>query len=826
MNFKWLIPFLFLSGSLFGQEGYITGRITDSITHEPLAFVNIVYNVKGHGVVTNLDGYFRISSNYSVQFLKISYVGYRPKTIRLPQSRSFLNAIVLSQQPLDIDEVVVFPGINPAHRIINLASENRNLNNPEKNGPFTYVSYDKMVFELDPDSSGVKDSAVTLSQRYKLPDTLKYGLDQKGRIDLKRFVDKQYLFMMESVSQRKFLAPGKNKEEIIASKISGISQPSFMIMARQFQSFSFYENFVNIADQMLLNPISPGSTDKYFFLIEDTTYTNQGDSVFIISFRPKKGRNFEGMKGVLYINSNRYAVQNVLAEADDQKNAMFHVAIQQQYDFVNNERWFPVLLNTTIHFNVAAMGFNAMPMNMTGVGKTYIVNINFNPDLKPSEFSDVQLEVDPNAHKQPENVWQAYRTDSLNAREMETYRVIDSLGKAEHLDRTLNSFETLITGYFPGQYWNFDIRRFINYNRYEGLRLGLGGQTTALFSKRFTLGGYFAYGFRDKAFKYSGSITANIIPKHELDVTILYKDDVQESGGFQFNEVWTLSNTSFIRNFMVDVMDKTKETEVSLNFRALKYMTVKAFTSHSAIEPTNGYGFNIGSENPQILLTQFNITETGVKIRYAYKETFMKSPRGNKFSMGTNAPVLYLNVSRGNDWFNSDFSYWRTEMKITKTFTTRSFGETRLAFVSGMVSGTVPYSRLYAGQGSYRPFALEAEQSFGTMRFNEFLSDRFMSLFLKQDFGKLLFKPRGKFQPELALVHNVGFGRLSDTGRHENIDFKTMGKGYFEGGLLINNLARMQLFKYGIGVFYRYGPYAYSKTIDNFAFKLSLQINL
>jgi hypothetical protein len=255
-------------------------------------------------------------------------------------------------------------------------------------------------------------------------------------------------------------------------------------------------------------------------------------------------------------------------------------------------------------------------------------------------------------------------------------------------------------------------------------------------------------------------------------------------------------------------------------------MTVKAFTSRNAIAPTNGYGFNIGSENPQILLTRFNITETGVKIRYAYKETFMKSPRGNKFSMGTNAPVLYLNVSRGNDWFNSDFSYWRTEMKITKTFTTRSFGQTRLAFVSGMVSGTVPYSRLYAGQGSYRPFALEAEQSFGTMRFNEFLSDRFMSLFLKQDFGKLLFKPRGKFQPELALIHNVGFGRLSDTGQHQNIDFKTMRKGYFEGGLLINNLARMQLFKYGIGVFYRYGPYAYSKTIDNFAFKLSLQINL
>lgn len=826
MAFKWLIPFLLVSGSLFGQEGYLNGRITDSLTHEPLAFVNIVYNTSGHGVVTNLDGYFRIPNTHKIQFLKLSYVGYRPKTIRLPQSKAYLHAIVLSPQPLGIDEVIVFPAENPAHRIIKLATDNRNRNNPEKNGPFTYVSYDKMVFELEPDSATVKDPSATISQKYKLPDTLTYGLDQKGKIDLKRFVDEQYLFMMESVSQRKFLAPGKNKEEVIASKISGISQPSFMIMARQFQSFSFYENFVNIADQMLLNPISPGSTDKYFFLIEDTTYTDRGDSVFIISFRPKKGRNFEGMKGVLYINSNRYAVQNVIAEADNQKNAMFHVSIQQQYDFVNNERWFPVLLNTTINFNVAAMGFDAMPMNMTGIGKTYIVNINFNPDLKPSEFSDVALEVDPNAHKQPEAVWQQYRTDSLNARELETYRVIDSLGKAEHLDRTLNSFETLITGYFPGRYWNFDIRRFITYNRYEGLRLGGGGRTTEQLFKQFTLGGYFAYGFKDKAFKYAGNVTVHVVPKHEFDISVSYKNDVLESGSFQFNEAWTLSNTSFIRNYMIDVMDKVRESEVSLSFRTLKYMTLKAYMTHSIVEPANEYGFNVGMEEPQVLLTRYNFTETGIKLKYAYKETFMKSPRGNKFSMGTNAPVFYLNISRGNDWLNSDFTFWRSEMKITKSFTTRTFGETRLALVSGMVSGTVPYARLYAGMGSYRPFSLESEQSFGTMRFNEFLSDRFVSLFLKQDFGKLLFKPRGKFQPEIALVHNAGWGQLSDAYRHQHIEFKTMKKGYFEGGILFNNLARMQLFKYGIGVFYRYGPYTFSKTIDNFAFKLSLQINL
>ena len=813
---------------LLSQDGYITGKVTDSISHEPLAFVSIVYNESGQGVVTNLEGIFRISRSNRVQYLKLRYVGYRQRTIAYNTVR-FRNSmnISLSPDPFDISEVVIYPTENPAHRIIKLASENRNKNNPEKSGPFSYVSYDKMVFGIDPDTSRQTvtgdSSGVHINN---LPDTIAYGMDRKGRIDVQRFLDKQYLFMMESVSSRKYFSPEKNKEEIIASKVSGISQPSFVVMARQFQSFSFYDNFVTIANRQFINPISTGSTDKYFFLIQDTIYTELKDTVFIISFRPWKGRNFNGMKGVLYINSNRYAIQNVLAEAYEEKNEMFKVSIQQQYDFIESTRWFPVLLSTTINFSASRFGANALPVNIIGTGKSYIVNINFNPTFDKNEFSDVQLEVSPNAHKQPEPVWNSYRVDSLNSRELETYRVIDSIGKAEHLDRTITSFETLLTGYFPGRYWSFDLRRFVDYNSYEGFRFGAGGRTTTQFSKRFTLGGYLAYSLREKALKYSGSLTLHVLPAHELELTLLYRDDVRESGGIRFNETWSLSGSAFVRDYLVEVMDKTKETEVSLAFRALKYLTTQTYVAHSQLTPTNGYGYSLTNDNPQVLLTRFYLTEAGIRVKYAFKETFMKTPRGNKFSMGTKYPVLYLNLARGVDGLNGDFAYWRNELKVTKVFTTKAFGNTRLAFVTGLVTGDVPYSKLYVGMGSYKTFTLESEQSFGTMRFNEFLSDRFMSLFIKQDFGKLLFKPRGKFQPEIALVQNLGFGKLKNTAHHENITYSTLEKGYYEAGLLINNIFRIQIIRYGVGVFYRYGPYAFTKTIDNFAFKLTLQFNM
>ena len=67
--------------------------------------------------------------------------------------------------------------------------------------------------------------------------------------------------------------------------------------------------------------------------------------------------------------------------------------------------------------------------------------------------------------------------------------------------------------------------------------------------------------------------------------------------------------------------------------------------------------------------------------------------------------------------------------------------------------------------GSYKPFTLETEQSFGTMRFNEFLSDRFIGLFIKQDFGKLLFKAQGQISARNCPGAQYG-NRRAEGSRH------------------------------------------------------------
>lgn len=112
---------------------------------------------------------------------------------------------------------------------------------------------------------------------------------------------------------------------------------------------------------------------------------------------------------------------------------------------------------------------------------------------------------------------------------------------------------------------------------------------------------------------------------------------------------------------------------------------------------------------------------------------------------------------------------------------------------------------------------------------NEFLSDKYLNLFYSHNFGSLLFETP-KFKPQFVIVQNSAWGTLKNSS-DQGIDFKEKDKGYFESGLIINNILKLKYINvfyigFGIGTFYRYGYYSFDKTRDNFAFKLSVSISL
>ncbi|MGC1390940.1 MAG: carboxypeptidase-like regulatory domain-containing protein [Bacteroidales bacterium] len=88
---------------------YITGKIVDDETSEPLPFATIALKNKGKGTVTNNNGNFgmKISSDQSADTLSISYLGYSMREI--PVKKAFGNNLTISMKRefVSIPEIII-----------------------------------------------------------------------------------------------------------------------------------------------------------------------------------------------------------------------------------------------------------------------------------------------------------------------------------------------------------------------------------------------------------------------------------------------------------------------------------------------------------------------------------------------------------------------------------------------------------------------------------------------------------------------------------------------------------------------------------------------
>jgi len=805
------ILFLFLLQSLsYAQIYRVKGQILDSITNEPLAFVNIIINDTKQGGMSNIEGNFDLSLSQPIEYLQMSYVGYYSDTFFVKQNNSLSLKIELVPSTYQLREFVLLPGINPAHRIIQNAIDNRKNNHPQKQGSFRYVSYNKMILTVDVDTLKSKDPSELDSSDIHLLD----------------FFEEHHLFFMESINERIFMPPDRSNEKILASKVSGFSDPLFSLLMTQVQPFSFYDDIIIISDKKYVNPISPGATDKYFYTIEDTLY--QGiDSVFIISYRPWKGTSFDGLTGLLYINTNGWAIQNVIAEPWDIDEQGIGMKIQQLYEFVDGKQWFPVELNTFFFFKTVKVNDSYM----LGISNTYIKEIELDADLKKRNFSFAEIEVDENAINADKELWQKYRVDSLTEKELNTYHLIDSIGEAENLDRRMETLRILMTGKLPWKWINIDLDKIMDYNDFEGYQLGLGIHTSSRFSKHFSIGGYANWGFKDKAWKYGGDVEFMLWRARELKWRTEYSFDVTEPGVHYFHDINSslkIANEEYYRSFLVDQMDEVLHMGTGFEMLLSRNLRGSIFIDSYHKKPLYDYQYIIAqSNNATATQSEFDFTEISFGLKYAHNEKMFYNIDYNlNMNINSNRPIIWFNYSRGvADLLHGDFDYNRFDIKVKQRINYKYLGQTKLMLTAGYVDKDLPYTQMYKASSSFRQFTISTPMSFSTMRMNEFIADSYVSLFFSHGFESP-FSREKKFRPELEIHTNVCFGDLRKPELHTYMPFKTLEKGYIESGLYINKLINMNLYYLGAGVFYRYGAYHLPTEKDNFSFRFSLQYAL
>jgi hypothetical protein len=409
---------------------------------------------------------------------------------------------------------------------------------------------------------------------------------------------------------------------------------------------------------------------------------------------------------------------------------------------------------------------------------------------------------------------QAQIVDSINNN---SQVVNDSIKKAEFLNYIGN-------GYYPTKYFNIDLRYLVKYNQHEGFRTGLGGVTSNGFSENFRLEGYTVYGFVDHTFKYSFGGGIRVAEKTNTWINLLYTEDLEETGNSTFLTDKRLFQFFEPRLININLFHKHISKIISIEHQLRPKILTETQFSISKINPTFDYVFR--SKNGE-RFTNFDLSLLKVSAQWSPFSEF-DDPTSNIKETKTGYPKFTVQYTKSlAKVFNGDFNFSKLDVRVIQQFNYSNESNTQIVLTSGLAHGNAPLTHLYHAypnnvnkESILERFSVAGINSFETMFFNEFFSDKFSTLQVKQTLKPFKISPW--FQPQMVLITRFAIGDMNSIIRHENITFDTLKKGFTESGFEINKL----FFGFGLSFAYRYGAYHLPKFDDNIAFKFTFNVNL
>lgn len=832
-----LLFFLLCSITTYSQYN-ISGIVKDTNTGAPLAFANVVSN-KNNGTITDREGYFTLSQAAPFTNITISYVGYRSKTITDSNSNYF--TITLEPVIDKLDAVTVSAKSNAALEIIKKTIAAKSKNDPEKAlNSFQFTSYSKLLVTVNPDSI-----SQTIDTVYKVENGERKLLSiDSTDYKLKKQMERSHLFITEKVSEYKYNQQKKLRENVLATRMAGFEEPIYRALAIQLQSFSFYDDTYAIFGTEYTNPITHSGTRIYNYKILDTIHAKR--DAFLIYYKEKENHDVTGLEGVLYIDTQTFALQKAVAQL---KGRVMVNATQNFKYFPEENSWFPsskkLIIKKGENEKIVSLFGGKVNLKsderLTQNDSTKIYSntddsakhvymilneVNSNIQLNtPTTIKGkgLKLAFEEDAHQKNEGFWNRYRTDSISNRDLETYQYIDSISQAENLQKNIAFLMKLLNGYWHTKYVDLDLRYLVKYNNFEGFRLGMGATTNRNFSTKYRINGYGVYGTLDKQFKYGIGADARLNRLTNTWIGAMYSDDVQETGNHPFITDGRAFYVFQPRLFNITTFQKERNINVHLSHNLTSKARLKIQLDKTDIVPTYDYTFNNNGQQ----YNKYNTTTATAAINWQPKSTFMLTPKGfDQIKRGF--PTFTFQATQAfSGLLNGSFNFTKLNFRTYYQIQPLRKGKTIFQLNSGLAFGELPLQELYHTNPNspnkysiMRRFSVAGIDNFETMYFNEFYSDRFLTLQARHEFLAI---PLGKrSQPQFSVFSKFAIGDVSNTERHEQVTFNNLNQGYFESGFEINKI----LFGFGLSAAYRYGYYHLPRFDDNISFKFTYNFNI
>lgn len=278
---------LLVSTSALAQ---IRGTVSDE-KGNPLPYVSIYLENSYKGTTTNDLGKYELAlknpGKYTIVF---QYLGYKTKKVTT-DIVTFPHTIdvQLVEENIGLSEVTVNAKDNPANEIIRKAIAARKENS-EKTAKYKADFYSRGIFRIKNAPKTVLGTKIDMFD--DILDSTRTGI----------------LYLSETVSKLVYQKPGKMKETILASKVSG-NDNGFSFNSAASVNFDFYDNYVEFGVNTI-SPIASNAFNYYRYKLEGSFFTDNRQEVYKIKVTPRRKLEpcFEGFIYILEENSAIYAV--------------------------------------------------------------------------------------------------------------------------------------------------------------------------------------------------------------------------------------------------------------------------------------------------------------------------------------------------------------------------------------------------------------------------------------------------------------------------------------------------------------------------------------
>ncbi|MGY5850755.1 DUF5686 family protein [Salegentibacter sp. F14] len=799
----------------------ISGRVVNAATGEPLPYAKISVGDEPPGL-TNIDGSFSITLRDTITEATFSYVGFSSRTIQLSAATEFI-FIRLRPFTENLEAVFLNSEENPANSLIRKAISKRNQNDPEKAlNSFSFRSYNKFLI----DNENNQISLETDSTMAEVETIIQTGA----------------AYFSEKVSQYHFEQGRGLKELVLGMKNAGFKKPVYEILTLSVNPFSLYKKDYTIFETQYAGPLSKKAFRNYDFKIIDTT--TGARPAIVVHFKPKREHAVAGLEGILYLDSKSFAIQKAKA----QLLGAIKLEIDQEYEYFEKENlWFPKKQVTRIRpgrggKDISVFGGVISTGRLQGGGdiiSTVIAGKDFESGLYLNSTStnyeiqlntknnikgiSAQVEVAPEAFNPDKEFWQENRQQPFTYSDKNLEERVVELVKKKDVERRIGIKNTIGTGYFPVGFWDFDLGKFLKFNNYEGIRLGVGGKTNNRFSDKFNLNAYSVYGFKDEVLKYGVGTKIALFKPSGTNLKFNYSSDIIEVGSF--NYLQGVNEFSVIEPRFVNISffytDKT--ISGSLTHRFTPSINSELQISQSNITNIREYAY-IHNEQQ---LQDYKLSQATFSFLWRPFARFLSTPTKN-ILIEKGYPKFTGQLTQAFSGFmKGDFNFFKAGLKIEHEIRRLDKSRTEFILEGNYATGDLPLTHAfhaYPNNGNQSEilerFSVAGHTSFETMYYNEFFSDRQVMLHIKHQFRPIELNRFSK--PEIVLISRHAIGTFKNPENHANISFKTLDQLYSEVGVEVNNI----LAGFGLGSAYRYGSYNLPGFKQNFAFKFTFQLKI